>query len=143
MNEIIVKDNDIKNMIYEVRGKQVMLDSDVAYLYGYTTKRLNEVVKRNQKRFPENFCFRLTLEETNSLRSQNATLKKGRGEHKIFIEQGVDMSLEIYKTEKSIKNTYKRSCYLDIILFKVLISLAVILTFLPFIVIVCKLSLNA
>ena len=56
MNELIERKN-IKDMIYKIRGKQVMLDRDVALLYGYTTKRLNEVVKRNEKRFPESFCF--------------------------------------------------------------------------------------
>ena len=54
---------DIKNLIYTVRGKQVMLDSDVAMLYHYPTKRINETVRRNKNRFPENFCFQLKEEE--------------------------------------------------------------------------------
>ena len=79
-NEIVP--NDIKNMIYEVRGKQVMLDSDVAIMYNAETKRINEIVKRNIERFPEDFCFRLNKEEfeiikyQKSLRSQFATLNK-------------------------------------------------------------------
>ena len=74
---------DIKNLIYTVRGKQVMLDSDVAMLYHYETKKINQAVKRNIERFPEKFCFQLTEEEMQLLRSQIVTLnKKGRGQHK-------------------------------------------------------------
>ena len=63
----------IKNLIYTIRGKQVMLDSDVAMLYHYPTKRINEAVRRNIERFPENFCFKLTEIEAENLRSQIAT----------------------------------------------------------------------
>lgn len=66
----------IKNLIYTIRGKQVMLDSDVAMLYHYPTKRINEVIRRNIERFPENFCFKLTEFEAENLRSQFATSKK-------------------------------------------------------------------
>ena len=59
-----LSNEDIKSLIYTVRGKQVMLDSDVAALYHYQTKRINETVSRNKERFPENFCFQLTEEET-------------------------------------------------------------------------------
>ena len=59
---------DIKNLIYTIRGKQVMLDSDVAMLYNYPTKRINETVNRNKQRFPENFCFQLNQEEYEVLR---------------------------------------------------------------------------
>ncbi len=55
----------IENMIYEIRGKQVMLDSDLAKLYGVETKRINEAVRRNSEKFPERFCFKLTDEESN------------------------------------------------------------------------------
>ncbi len=65
---------DIKNFIYCIRGKQVMLDSDVAMLYHYQTKRINETVSRNKERFPENFCFQITEDEFLCLRSQFATL---------------------------------------------------------------------
>ena len=64
---------DIKNLIYCIRGKQVMLDSDVAMLYHYQTKRINETVTRNQERFPENFCLQLTEDEFACLRLQIAT----------------------------------------------------------------------
>ena len=61
MNEIAEKDViNIENMIYEIDGKEVMLDSDLAKLYNVETKRINEIVKRNINRFPENFCFKLT-----------------------------------------------------------------------------------
>ena len=77
MNEILEKEK-IENLIYEIRGVQVMLSSDVAKLYNVETKRLNEVIKRNINRFPETFCFQLTDEEIDelSLRSQFATLNK-------------------------------------------------------------------
>ena len=109
VNSINYSIEDIKKMIYTIRGKQVMLDSEVAMLYHYPTKRINETVKRNKERFPENFCFLLTEEEVEnlrsqfvtssleSLRSQFATLKiKGRGQHRkylpyAFTEQGIAM----------------------------------------------------
>lgn len=66
---------NIKNLIYNIRGKQVILDSDIARLYEVETKRVNEAVKRNTKRFPLEFCFQLTEEERNSLMSQLANSK--------------------------------------------------------------------
>ena len=75
---LIIKDDisneEIKNLIYTIRGKQVMLDSDVAMLYHYQTKRINEAVKRNKERFPENFCFQLTTEEIENIKMPNAVL---------------------------------------------------------------------
>ena len=70
MNEIIIKDKQIENMIFEVRGVQVMLSSDVAILYQIETRILNQVIKRNIDRFPSTFCFQLTDEEIMNLRSQ-------------------------------------------------------------------------
>ena len=61
---------EIQNLIYTIRGKQVMLDSDVANLYQYETKRINEAVNRNKERFPEDFCFQLTESELENLRLQ-------------------------------------------------------------------------
>ena len=69
-----VNENNIKNLIYAIRGKQVMLDSDVAMLYHYTTKNINNAVKRNIDRFPEEFCFQLTESEFQDLRFQFGTL---------------------------------------------------------------------
>ena len=75
---LIIKDDisneEIKNLIYTIRGKQVMLDSDVAMLYHYQTKRINEAVKRNKERFPENFCFQLTAEEIKNIKMPNVVL---------------------------------------------------------------------
>ena len=76
MNQVI----NIKNLIYEIRGIKVMLDSDLAKLYGVETKRLNEAVKRNIARFPSHYMFQLTEEEFYSLRSQFATSKKKLGD---------------------------------------------------------------
>ena len=73
MNELMINDIKIENLIYEVRGKQVMLASDVAKLYQVETKVLNQVVKRNLSRFPEDFCFQITQEEWNNLRSHFVT----------------------------------------------------------------------
>ena len=68
MNKIVVSDNiKIENMIYEIRGKQVMLDSDLAKLYSVETKRINEAVKNNIEKFPERYCFKLSDNESNNL----------------------------------------------------------------------------
>ena len=81
MNELV----QIKNLIYEIRGYKVMLDSDLADLYEIETKRLNEAVKRNPSRFPANFMFQLTQEELESLKSQFATSKKDEGEEEVYL----------------------------------------------------------
>ena len=109
MNKIVVSDNiKIENMIYEIRGKNVMLDSDMAMLFGYETKQLNRQVLRNINRFPENYCFQITDTEYISLRCQNGTLKNGRGEHRkylpyVFTEYGITMLAGILKSELAIK----------------------------------------
>ena len=109
MNEII-KELKIENMIYEIRGKQVMLDSDLAQLYGVDKKRINEAVKRNPDKFPERFSFVLNIEEEKNLKSQIATSNSWGGARKgfrVFTEQGVAMFTTILKskiaTETSIK----------------------------------------
>ena len=112
MNEIIVKDNiKIENLIYEIRGKQVMLDSDLAMLYGCKngTKSLNLAVKRHINRFPERFMFQLTKEEYSSIysRFQFETLNKNNQKQGlnikylpyVFTEQGVAMLSAILKTD--------------------------------------------
>lgn len=100
MNEIIVKDSiKIENLIYEIRGKQVMLDYDLAKLYGVETKRINEAVKNNIEKFPERYCFRITEKEYSSLKSKISTLKGGsRKGHTVFTEQGVYMLATILKS---------------------------------------------
>ena len=71
-----VSNKEIKNLIYTIRGKQVMLDSDVAMLYHYETKKINQAVKRNIDRFPERFCFQLTEKELEIRWSQIVTTSK-------------------------------------------------------------------
>ena len=105
-------ESGIGKMIQVIRGKQVLLDRDLAVLYGVETKRINEQVRRNIERFPEDFCIQLSLEESQLLRSQNATLeKKGqnlKGKHTkyrslAFTEQGVAMLSSVLKSESAIK----------------------------------------
>ena len=135
INSLVLQDNisneEIKNLIYTIRGKQVMLDSDVAMLYHYETKKINQAVKRNIERFPEKFCFQLTEEEFSSLRSQIVTLNKttvqenfensslrsqiatlnentGRGKHRkylpyVFTEQGIAMLSGLLKNDIAIQ----------------------------------------
>jgi len=104
-NEIAINQEEIVSKIYYIRGKKVMLDKDLAELYSVETKALNQAVKRNINRFPNDFMFQLTKEETQSLRSQNVTLK--RGEHRkyspyVFSEHGVLMLSNILKSETAI-----------------------------------------
>ena len=115
---------DIKNLIYCIRGKQVMLDSDVAMLYHYQTKRINETVIRNKERFPENFCFQLTEDEFSYLRSQFAasndkennwsqfatSSKSDNSKHRgkkylpyVFTEQGIAMLSGLLKNEIAVQ----------------------------------------
>lgn len=103
---------DIRNMIYTVRNQQVMLDNDLAKLYQVETKRLNEAVKRNIARFPEEFRFQLNEEETESLRSQIATLNEndGRGKHRkylpyVFTEQGIAMLSAVLRSDTAIQTS--------------------------------------
>ena len=103
MNELIVKENiKVENLIYEIRGKQVMLDSDLAKLYHCAngTKTINQAVKRHIKRFPERFMFKLTEEEYNYLQSQVGTTNKmSRVLPYVFTEQGVAMLATVLRTE--------------------------------------------
>ena len=105
MNKIVVSDNiKIENMIYEIRGKQVMLDSDLAKLYNVETKRINEAVKNNIEKFPERYCFQLNDEESNNLRSKISTSKINshggrRYNQRVFTEQGVYMLATILKSK--------------------------------------------
>jgi len=98
----------IEKKILLIRGEKVMLDSDLAGLYEVSVKVLNQAVKRNIGRFPEDFMFQLTKEENESLRSQFVTLKKGRGEHRkylpyVFTEQGVAMLSSVLNSERAVK----------------------------------------
>ena len=101
---------NIKDLIYTIRGKQVMLDSNVAMLYHYSTKRINETVRRNKERFPDEFCFQLTDMETENLRSQFATSsleKENYGGRRylpyVFTEQGIAMLSGLLRNEVAIQ----------------------------------------
>ena len=126
---LIIKDDisneEIKNLIYTIRGKQVMLDSDVAILYHYQTKRINEAVKRNKERFQENFCFQLTTEEIKNIKMPNVVLNlknennwsqfatsskseniKHRGKKYlpyVFTEQGIAMLSGLLKSDIAVQ----------------------------------------
>ena len=103
--EMTTASTSIEERIFNIRGKQVMIDKDLALLYGVETKRLNEQVKRNIERFPEDFMFQLTMEEC--LRSQIATLNTGQGQHLkylpyAFTENGIAMLSSVLRSETAI-----------------------------------------
>lgn len=98
----------VEKMIYVIRGQKVMLDTDLAALYEVEVRTLNQAVNRNRDRFPEDFAFRLTVEEYESLRSQIVILKRGRGQHRkftptAFTEQGVAMLSGVLKSKKAVQ----------------------------------------
>lgn len=104
-NTSIIADENLLSKIYFIRGQKVMIDRDLAELYGVLTKNLNLSVKRNIERFPEDFMFQLTREEYSSLRLQIETLK--RGEHSKFLpyaftEQGVAMLSSVLNSKQAI-----------------------------------------
>jgi phage regulator Rha-like protein len=104
----LVPAQDITRAILVLRGQRVLLDAELATLYGVTTKRFNEQVRRNRERFPEDFMFQLTAEESGSLRSQFATLKAGRGQHRkyrpyAFTEHGAIMAATILNSPRAIE----------------------------------------
>ena len=105
MNEFPVP---IHHKIYTLRGKQIMLDEDLAELYEVETRVLNQAVKRNSERFPSDFMFQLAEEEYKSLRSQFVTLKRGRGRHRkympyAFTENGVYMLSAVLKSKVAVE----------------------------------------
>ena len=110
-----ISNEEIKNLIYTIRGKQVMLDSDVAMLYNYETKKVNQAVKRNIDRFPERFCFQLTEEELGMMWSQFVTtskLENNKYRRKkylpyVFTEQGIAMLSGILKSEVAVQVSIK------------------------------------
>jgi ribosomal protein S6 len=124
MNELIIDNQTIQDKIYTIRGVQVMLDEDLAVLYGVESKRLNEQVKRNMDRFPEKFRFQLTEDEyenlrsqfatsslDDSLRSRIATLEKQHGGRRylpyVFTEQGVSMLSAVLRSQTAIEVSIK------------------------------------
>jgi hypothetical protein len=98
----------IMGSIILVRGQKVLLDSDLAKMYGVSAGRLNQQVRRNWERFPEDFMFQLTADEAAALRSQFAILKAGRGQHRkyspyVFTEQGVAMLSSVLKSKRAVQ----------------------------------------
>lgn len=104
---IAITDEIVINKIYHIRGKKVMLDRDLAEMYGVETRRLNEQVKRNEKRFPADFMFRLTEQELEEWKSQNTTSNKEKmGLRKlpnVFTEQGVAMLSSVLNSDTAIE----------------------------------------
>lgn len=107
---ILIDETNITNLIYTIRGKQVMIDRDLADLYQVQTKRLNEQVKRNLARFPEEFCFRLSTEEKNELVAncdRFTTLKHSSSNPYAFTEQGIAMLSAVLKSDTAIEVSIK------------------------------------
>ena len=106
-NELPIPQELIERRIYLIRGQKVMLDADLAELYQVPTKRLNEAVRRNSSRFPEDFMFQLTAEEANSLRSQIATSNESRGGRRYlpysFTEHGVAMLSSVLSSARAVQ----------------------------------------
>lgn len=106
---LVVEVEPVEPLIQEIRGERVMLDSDLARVYGVTTKRLNEQVRRNTKRFPQDFVFRLTLSETEEAvrsRSQIATLKRGQNIKHLpyaFTEHGAIMAANVLSSRRAVE----------------------------------------
>ena len=109
MNKIIEKENiNIENMIYNIRGVEVMLDSDIALLYQVETKRINEAVYRNPEKFPQRFSFIIDHKDKENLWSQNATAninKMSRTNPRVFTEQGLYMLATILKSKVATQVT--------------------------------------
>jgi hypothetical protein len=97
----------VERRILLIRGQKVLLDADLAQLYGISTSRFNQAIKRNLDRFPEDFLFQLNGEEVNSLRSQIVILKTGRGQHRkyrpyAFTEHGAIMAATVLNSARAI-----------------------------------------
>lgn len=104
--ELLIDNESLEKKIYQVRGQRVMLDSDLAELYGVETKRLNEQVTRNIERFPDDFMVQLTIEEAKNLRSQIATLPTDshfRYRPRVFTEHGILMLSSVLKSPQAIQ----------------------------------------
>ena len=107
-SQSVVPAERIEQSILLLRGHKVMLDADLAALYGVSIKAFNQAVKRNRQRFPEDFIFQLTAEETAALRSQIVTLETGRGKHRkylpyAFTEQGVAMLSSVLNSDRAVR----------------------------------------
>jgi len=108
MGNILIVEEMVGQKIYLIRGRKVMFDSDLAELYGVPVKVLNQAVKRNISRFPNDFMFTLNKEEADGLRSQIVTLEKGRGKYSkylpnVFTEHGILMLSSVLNNEHAIQ----------------------------------------
>jgi aromatic ring-opening dioxygenase LigB subunit len=106
--ESLVPVERVERTILVLRGRRVILDSDLATLYGVTVAAFNQAVKRNAERFPADFAFQLTREEYDSLRSQSVILKSGRGAHRkylprVFTEHGAVMAASVLNSPKAVE----------------------------------------
>ena len=107
-NEVSSGLEDIGPLIRTIRGQKVILDSDLARIFGVPTFRFNEAIKRNRERFPSDFMFQLTAVDAESLRSQFAILKKGRGQHRKFLpyaftENGAVMAANVLNSPEAVR----------------------------------------
>ncbi len=106
--KILLSDNSIQDIIYDIRGVKVMLDYDLASMYEVDVSQLKRQVRRNIDRFPEDFMFELTAEEVSALRCQNGILKTGRGQHSkylpfAFTEEGVAMLSGVLRSKVAVQ----------------------------------------
>ena len=100
--------DQLGQLIYEVRGQRVMLDSDLAAIYGVETKALNRAVRRNVSRFPKDFAFQVSPSEWKNLRYQIGTLKTGHGQHRkyrphVFTEHGAIMAANVLNSTRAVQ----------------------------------------
>lgn len=106
-NRLAVSGARVDDLIREIRGEKVIIDSDLARIYGVSTSRLNEQVKRNLERFPEDFAFRLTAEEFRNLKSQNATSRSRHGGRRkvplVFTEHGAIMAANVLNSNEAVQ----------------------------------------
>lgn len=105
LNLMSIDNKNIEECIYNIRGQQVMIDSDVAFFFGVETKNLNKQMKRNIDRFPEDFCFQLNSEEFKNLRFQNVTSNYGGRRYLpyVYTEEGVIALSGVIKSETATK----------------------------------------
>jgi len=107
MSRAVIPAERIENRILLLRGQKVLLDADLAALYGVTTKRLNEQVRRNRERFPEDFMFQMSAAEFEALRSQSATSNVGRGGRRyapyVFTEHGAIMAANVLNSPRALE----------------------------------------
>ena len=106
--KLTLPEEAIDHMIRQIRGQRVMLDSDLASIYGVEAKALNRAVKRNRNRFPKDFVFQLTRQESEALRYRFGTLKTGRGEHRkylpwVFTEHGAIMAANVLNSPRAVQ----------------------------------------